>query len=104
MTYLITFTATTKNYSKIVNEIKNLGEWGEVTTSSFIVASKENAGVITERLQLLLGPQDSVAVFSVSKPWASYCGLIVKDFILSEIGQDEEWTYHDWNEETQSRI
>jgi len=91
MNYLITFTATAKNYSKIVEKIKNMGEWAEVTPSSFFVVSKENAGAITETLQLLLGPQDSVAVFSVTKPWASYCDLIVEDFILSEIGQNEDW-------------
>jgi len=103
MNYLITFTATAKNYSNIVEKIKNLGEWAEITPSSFFVVSQENAGAITEKLQLLLGPQDLVAVFSVSKPWASHCDPIVEDFLLSEIGQDEDWTPHDWNEETKSR-
>ena len=104
MAYIITFTATARNYARIVSEIKKLGNWGEVTPSSFVVATKENAGAITERLQLLLGPQESVAIFTVSRPWASYCNLIVEDFFLSEIGEDEDWTCHDWNEETQSRI
>lgn len=77
-----------------------MGEWGEVTSSSFFVVSNENAGAITESFQLLLGQQDSFAVFSVSKPWASYCNIIVEDFILSKIGEDEDWTVNNWNEQT----
>ena len=103
MNYLITFTATAKNYSEIVENIKHMGEWGEIPPSSFFVKSNENAGAITEKLQLLLGPKDSVAIFSVSKPWASYCDPIVEDLLISEIGQDEVWIPHDWNEQTQSR-
>ena len=91
------------NYTKLVQEIKNLGDWGEVTSSSFFVTSTENAGSITEKLQLLLGPQESVAVFTVSQPWAGYCDIIMEDFLVSELGQDEDWTPHDWNEVTQSR-
>ena len=83
--------------------IKKLGEWGEITPTSFVVVSEENAGVITERLQFLLEPQDSIAVISVSQPWATYCNPIVEDFLISQLGQDEDWTPHDWNEETQSR-
>ena len=104
MNYLITFTATAKNYSEIVEKIKNMGEWGEVTPSSFLVVSNENAGAITENFQLLLGQQDSFAVFSVSKPLASYSDIIVEDFILSKIGEDEDWVIKNWNEETQSWI
>lgn len=103
MKHLITFTATAIKYPDILEQIKKLGYWGEVTPSSFFVVSQENAGVITERLQLLLGPQDAVAVFSVSQPWASHCDIIVEDLLLSKIGQDEDWIPHDWDEETQSR-
>ena len=103
MNYLITFTTSKSNYARLVDHIKRLGNWGEVTPSTFVVVSDENAGVITERLQLLLGSNETVAVFSVSKPWASYCDPIVEDFLISEIGQDENWTPHDWNETTQSR-
>jgi len=103
MNYLITFTATTEKLSAIIEQIKQLGEWGEITPNSFVVASNENAGVITQQLQMLLGPHDSIAVFSVSQPWASYCDLIVEDFLVSEIGEYEDWTPRDWNGDTQSR-
>lgn len=103
MNYLITFTATTSNYSRLVDQVKGFGDWGEITPSSFIVVSDENAGVITEKLQLFLGPNESVAVFSVSKPWASYCDLIVEDFLISNIGEYEDWTPHDFSEITQKR-
>jgi len=103
MNYLVTFTSTTENHSAVVEQIKQLGEWGEITPSSFVIASKENAGVITQRLQILLGPHDSIGVFSISQPWASYCDLIVEDFLASEIGEYEDWTPSDWNEDTQSR-
>ena len=103
MNYLVTFAAASQNSDKIINEIRKFDEWGEVTPNSFFVVSNENAGKITERLQVYLGPKDSIAVFAVSRPWASHCDPIVEDLILSQIGQDEDWNPRDFNHETQGR-
>ena len=97
MNYIITFEIEPDRRHSLVEAIKATGEWGEVTPTSFLVASQKPVRYIIEVLQPMLGPKDSLAVLSVSAPWAAHCDPIVEDFAHVLLGQFEDWIPRDWN-------
>ncbi len=97
MSYIITFDIEPDRRLGLVDAIKATGEWGEVTPTSYLVASQQTVRSIIETLQPMLGPQDSLAVMTVSAPWAAYCDPNVETLAVSLLGKDETWIPKDWN-------
>ena len=99
MNYLITFHTVQARNDQLHETIRSLGEFGLVTPNSYVVQSGLTAAAIIELLQKELGPSDDVGVFAVGQPWASYCNVIVEDFLVSALGDFEDWTPRDYESE-----
>ena len=97
MSYIITFDVEAERRTGLVQAIKTTGDWGEVTPTSYLVASPQTVRSIIETLQPMLGPQDSLAVVTVSAPWAAYCDSNAETLAVSLLGKDETWIPKDWN-------
>lgn len=61
--------------------------------------SELTAASIIELLQKDLRPSDDIGVFAVGQPWASYCDVIVEDFLVGALGEFEDWTPRDYESE-----
>lgn len=96
MKYLITF--ETESPASIVAAIKNLGEWGELTPTSYLLESSQEVRNIIEQLQPLLGRSDAIWVFTVVAPWASHGDPIVEDHAYALLGPFVDWSPKDWDD------
>lgn len=99
MNYLITFGTNPTRNEQLHKSIRELGEFGLVTPTSYVVQSDLTAASIIELLQKDLGPSDDIGVFAVCQPWASYCDVIVEDFLVGALGDFEDWTPRDFESE-----
>ena len=104
MNYLITFAVESADIrSSLISAIQNLGEWGELTPTSFLLEADLDVQPLIELLQPLIGPSDSLWIFSVVAPWAGYGDPIVEDHAVDLLGEFQDWVPKDWNDNQGSR-
>lgn len=99
MNDLITLSTNPTRSERLHESIRGLGEYGLVTPTSYVVQSDLTAASIIELLQKGLGPSDDIGVFAVGQPWATFCDLIVENFLVGAHGEFEDWTPRDYESE-----
>jgi len=102
MALLITFDVAPPRLSRMVDAVKELGSWGELTPSSYLVDSELAPGEVMERLHTHVAPSESLWVVTATSPWASYGEAIVEDH-AELLGSADNWTVFDWDDALSSR-
>jgi hypothetical protein len=103
MALIITFNIDATRAPAMVEAVKQLGEWGVLTPTSYLVATDMRPGEIMERLHGFVSPQEDLWVITVNAPWAGYGNVEVDDHSELLLGASDDWTIWDWNEVSSSR-
>ena len=99
MAYVVIFEASEANVGANVSAaIKGIGEWAELTPKSYLLDTAQSVESVMESLHPLLGPSDSIWVFTASSPWSGYGDPIVDDYAHTVLGQAEDYVPRDWND------
>lgn len=102
MALLIIFDVAPRRLAQLVDAVKELGAWGELTPSSYLVDSRLAPGEVMERLHPNVAPNESLWVVTAASPWASYGDPIVEDH-AELLGSADDWTVWDWDDASSSR-
>ncbi len=98
-TFLVVFDVEKPFEQLVVTDIKALGDWARMTPTVFMLTTDYKPERIMERLQPLLGPQDSLWIVSPSKPWTGYGDPMVADWLSAALGEENgNWIPKDWDE------
>ncbi len=103
MAYIVTFSVEPPRVAGLLEAIKALGEWGELTPTTYILQSDVDPGSIMEMLQPRLGPKDDLWVFRAGGPWAGYGDVLVEELATAWVSPEALWVPRDWDDATQSR-
>lgn len=103
-TYLVIFEVEQRFASTVVANIKNLGNWAQMTSSAFMLATNHTPGDVMERLQPLIGPRDSLWLVSPITPWTGYGDPTVEDYLTATLGEEMgDWMPKDWDDAVGTR-
>ena len=103
MAYILSFSVEPLRGAVLVEHIKALGEWAELTPSTYVLRCEVKPGSIMETLQPMLGPKDCLWVFQVRGPWAGYGDPLVEESVGAWVSSEASWVPRDWDETTQGR-
>ncbi|MDY7092609.1 MAG: hypothetical protein SX243_06520 [Acidobacteriota bacterium] len=70
-----------KNYSGLTNELKNSPDWWHYLGSTWLIATRETAGQLYNRLAQHLDKNDSVLVIRVSNDYSGWLTQEAWDWI-----------------------
>ena len=102
MALIITFNINASRVSAMVEAIRELGQWGVLTPTSYLVATDMGPGEIMERLHGLVSPQEDLWVITAADLWAGYGDVEVVDHVET-LGASDDWPTWDWDEASSSR-
>ncbi len=103
MAYIVLLSVEPPRKAGLIEAIKALGDWGELTPTSYLVHGGADPGSIMEMLQPMLGPRDALWVFPASGPWAGYGDVLVDELVAAWVSPEASWVPYDWDEAKQSR-
>jgi hypothetical protein len=103
MAYIVTFSVEPPREAGLIEAIKALGDWADLTPTTYLLQCEVEPGSLMEALQPMLGPKDSLWVFPACGPWAGYGDVLVDELVVAWVGPDALWVPRDWDEATQSR-
>jgi hypothetical protein len=99
MTYIVIFETDNLTVdTNVSTAIKDLGEWVALTSQSYLLDTTRAVRAIMETLQPMLGPMDSLWVFTPISPWSGYGDPIVDDHAHGHLGKAEDYVLKDWDE------
>ena len=90
--------------ANLVAALKRRGDWAELTSQSYLLDTQDQISRLMEALQPLLGPTDSLWVFTPRAPWSGHGDPIVDDYVHSHIGEAQDYIPKDWDEASGSRL
>lgn len=88
--YVIAFDVEPEHHRAMVLAIEALGEWAQLTPTTFAVATNEPAGSIITKLHRNIRANEQIWVVRASAPWAAYGNPDIEDF-LDKLGPEEDW-------------
>ena len=88
--YLIMFDVEPERHRTMVLAVEALGEWAQLTPSSFAVATDELAGSIITKLHRHIRANEQIWVIRAAAPWAAYGDPQIENF-LDALGPEEDW-------------
>jgi hypothetical protein len=89
--------------AKVTSALKGMGEWTELSSQSYLVDAAHSVSDLMETLQPMIGPADSLWVFTPKAPWSGYGDPIVDDHLHGHLGDADDYIPKDRNEATRSR-
>ncbi len=96
MAYIVIFEASEAKVGATVSTaIKGMGDWAELTAKSYLLDTSQSVRTVMETLQPLIGPSDSIWVFTPSSPWSCYGDPVVDDHAHALLGQAEDYVPRD---------
>jgi hypothetical protein len=99
MTYIVIFETDNPTVdANVSTAIKGFGEWAALTPQSYLLDTTRAVRAIMETLQPMLGPMDSLWVFTPSSPWSGYGDPTVDDHAHGYLGKAEDYVPKDWDE------
>ncbi|MBI1212884.1 MAG: hypothetical protein GC190_15590 [Alphaproteobacteria bacterium] len=88
--FLIAFDVAPERHRAMVLAIEALGEWAQLTPTTFAVATNEPAGAIIAKLHRNIRAEEQIFVVSAKGPWAAYGASDTENF-LDVLGPEEDW-------------
>ena len=99
MAYIVIFECDDPNTkANVTAAIKGIGEWAKLTSQSYLLDIPHAVSGLMEALQPMLGPADSLWVFTPKAPWSGYGDPIVDDHLNGHLGDAEDYIPKDWDE------
>ena len=104
MTYIVIFETDSPTVdANVSTAIKGFGEWAALTSQSYLLDTTQAVRAIMETLQPMLGPLDSLWVFTSTLPWSGYGDPLVDDHARRYLGKAEEYVPKDWDDAVSHR-
>src|SRR5688500_15005497 len=104
MAYIVIFECESPTVeASVTAAVKRMGEWAALSSQAYLVAALRNVRSMMETLQPLLGPNDTLWVFTPKGPWSGHGNPIVDDHLHHHLGEAEDYVPKDWDEASGSR-